>query len=244
MDTSKNWLNQQQPLKQSKDIVLKVHSIFRTIQGEGIFAGHRAVFVRLYGCNLQCPFCDTDYTSTYEDLTPYQITTRIRLQFGEVMRHDTLAGKLVVITGGEPLRQDISDLVNMLLSVNAIVQIETNGTLFNPKIEWQDKNLYVVCSPKTGTVNKELKDHIAAYKYVIDHESICSDTGLPTNALGHPCSKKINFIDPEGDIKIFVQPADMQDEEYNRRNLDACMDLVYKYGFVLSLQTHKIIGVQ
>ena len=58
-------MNQQAPEKQQLrgDGLLAVHSIFYTIQGEGPFAGETAVFVRLAGCNLQCPLCDTDYTS-------------------------------------------------------------------------------------------------------------------------------------------------------------------------------------
>ena len=58
--------------------VLKVHSIFNTIQGEGPLAGKPAVFVRLAGCNLQCVQCDTDYTSKEEKLSPPAIVERIK----------------------------------------------------------------------------------------------------------------------------------------------------------------------
>ena len=55
----------------SKDLIgnsLEVVDLWQTIQGEGPFAGMRAIFIRLAGCNLQCPFCDTDYTSKRETL--------------------------------------------------------------------------------------------------------------------------------------------------------------------------------
>jgi len=57
-------INQQKPEPRAKGdgSILDFHSMFFTIQGEGPFAGHRSIFVRLAGCNLQCPGCDTEYT--------------------------------------------------------------------------------------------------------------------------------------------------------------------------------------
>ena len=70
-----------QPIeKRSRDAdVLEVHSIFYTLQGEGPFCGSPAIFIRLAGCNLQCPGCDTDYTSKREHLSPETIVKRLNV---------------------------------------------------------------------------------------------------------------------------------------------------------------------
>ena len=86
---------------------LWVHSIFPTIQGEGIFAGVPAVFLRLGGCNLQCPFCDTDYTEGSEWMQGDQIVYLVRFFMPR-------KANLVVITGGEPMRQKLGPLIKTL----------------------------------------------------------------------------------------------------------------------------------
>src|SRR5262245_30518232 len=79
---------------------LYVNSIFQTIQGEGPLSGERAIFLRLAGCNLQCPLCDTEYTKRNEWSIETVVDKIIENQFPE-NRHN----QLVVITGGEPFRQ-------------------------------------------------------------------------------------------------------------------------------------------
>src|SRR5437899_12151480 len=96
---------------EKQDLLLgyvEVHHIFKTIQGEGPYVGTPAIFIRLAGCNLQCPHCDTDYTSQRKRMTPNEV-------FDEVSR---LAGniiKLVVVSVGEPLRQILVQMCNALL---------------------------------------------------------------------------------------------------------------------------------
>jgi len=57
--------------------LLDIVSIFPTIQGEGPYTGQRAVFVRLAGCNLMCPGCDTDYTTGRKHFDATQVVTKV-----------------------------------------------------------------------------------------------------------------------------------------------------------------------
>jgi 7-carboxy-7-deazaguanine synthase len=100
----------------------KIVEIFKSIQGEGPYQGETHIFVRLYGCNLACAYCDTD-TSTFQEMT-----------CEDVLNHITALApcRTVSITGGEPLMQVdfLIDLVQKLKSQEYKILLETNGVLF------------------------------------------------------------------------------------------------------------------
>ena len=228
---------------------LEVHSIFRTIQGEGPFSGRSAIFIRLSGCNLQCPFCDTDYTNGSVVKSVKEIRSELFEIFGvtpieetELYPEQPLLNRLIVITGGEPFRQNISALIYMLLQEGAVIQIETNGTLRGKDIPFHSPNLHIVCSPKTKTIDAGIKMNVKAFKYVINHNSIDWENGLPALALGNQNSAR-HVAMPTRGIPVYVQPADMQNETENKLNLEACIELVHRFGYTLCLQTHKIINL-
>jgi organic radical activating enzyme len=213
---------------------LQVHSIFPTMQGEGPFVGQPCIFVRLAGCNLQCPMCDTDYTSVRRDMTVLEIAR-------EIASYTTYP--LVVITGGEPFRQDLGGLVGYLQSIGKKVQIETNGTLYGDFLEHPQPDLTIVCSPKAGSINKKLAPHIAALKYVVCHDSVDQEDGLPLLALAHSASPKVarppkGFTGP-----VYVQPADSDNDRENQKHLKVAIASCMSHGYTLCLQTHKIIGM-
>lgn len=225
---------------------LEVHSIFYTIQGEGPFAGTPAVFVRLAGCNLQCPLCDTDYTSKRLKYLPEQVRAEIHAHASR----EHFAGNLVVITGGEPFRQaNLGLLVDELLQYGHKVQIETNGTLYQ-KLDFEHPGLTVVCSPKTGKVHPELEPWINAFKYVLHADQLNPEDGLPLRALDHTAHPQV--ARPSKEWKqwrclsggIYVQPVDVGDEVQNRRHLDATVQSAMRYNYRLCLQQHKIIGLE
>ena len=113
----------------------KINEIFYSIQGEGYFTGTPAVFVRFSGCNLRCPFCDTEHKEG-KMLSDDEIIAEIR-------RYPALH---VVLTGGEPCMQVTYDLVDKIKATGRFVQIETNGTVpLPPNIDW------VTCSPKENS---------------------------------------------------------------------------------------------
>jgi 7-carboxy-7-deazaguanine synthase (Cx14CxxC type) len=126
-------------------VIYTVHSIFHTVQGEGVHSGKPAVFVRFAGCNLWsgreqdrvkaiCKFCDTEFRGGRR-MTRQQIVD-------EVSRYPGM----VVFTGGEPALQLDGELVRALQQRRRFVAIETNGTRPIPTmLDW------VCVSPKAGT---------------------------------------------------------------------------------------------
>lgn len=119
----------------------KVNEIFYTLQGEGAHMGIPAVFVRFSGCNLRCPWCDTEFT----DSTPMSAEA-IVAAIQELYDIPNERRKMVVLTGGEPGLQVDEALVNALHTAGFYICIETNGTRPLPAgIDW------ITCSPKDGT---------------------------------------------------------------------------------------------
>lgn len=221
----------QNPIRQplhDDGAVLEVKSIFPTLQGEGPYTGVPAVFVRLGGCNLACSFCDTDF----EEFSKLGLTGMLnevkRLaadQQGMRVRH------LVIITGGEPLRQNIIPFCEQLIADGFKVQIETNGTLFRPLPSEVD----IVCSPKnTGQgyspVRDDLLARVTAFKFIISKRSALynhvADVG---QGMYH--------------TPVYVQPMDEYDDRKNADNLAYALELSQQHGYRLSLQTHKLLGI-
>lgn len=254
-------INKQEPLKadNGNGSTLLIHSIFYTVQGEGPHVGKPAVFIRLAGCNLQCPGCDTEY-----------INGAVRIEIPGILKfvraaHNGNLGSLplVVITGGEPFRQNLARLVHVLHYIEGYhVQIETNGTLgFGPGRLHFLVNKYtpdIVVSPKAGKVHEDLFEYITAYKYVLDSDHISEIDGLPTSVLGMPATPARPHAGFTGDV--YVQPADEPMErtlpecregtddpreinEANHKNLEATIKSALQYGYRLCIQMHKVVGL-
>ena len=108
---------------------MKVVEIFKSIEGEGVRTGLPVTFVRLYGCNLRCEYCDTKYSYDEKDLCAYTIHT-VEEIVETVMQ---LGCPNVTITGGEPMiHPGIERLLDALLLVGCEVNVETNGTRLVP----------------------------------------------------------------------------------------------------------------
>jgi len=216
---------------------IDIVDVFLTIQGEGPFTGRPAIFIRLAGCNLQCPGCDTDYTSNRESFEYGSIIDKVvdLDNFNDFHNAPTL----VVITGGEPFRQNITALCNKLIELTYEVQVETNGS-FAP-IGALDKNVVIVCSPKTGSVNKEIQELASCYKYVMAADSVDPEDGLPIQALQHAVKSKL--ARPPKGMPVYLQPMDAQDTKVNEANLKAVLDSCMKFNYRLQIQIHKILGV-
>jgi 7-carboxy-7-deazaguanine synthase len=227
---------------QRTDGSLTVHSIFLTIQGEGPFCGAPCVFVRLAGCNLQCPACDTDYTSRRRGMGPYEILAQVN----ELWHAEGWRPGLVVITGGEPFRQNLANLFSVLMHHGYWVQVETNGTMPPPVWDYRQDTLkehgvYIVCSPKTKRIQPDILEHACALKYVVRAGCVDKD-GLPLSALDMP---QRPARPPEGwDRPVYVQPLDSQDPIENAAHTSEAVASCLRHGYTLQLQIHKLIEVE
>lgn len=211
------------------DSYLEVKSIFPTLQGEGIFTGWPSVFLRLGGCNLQCSFCDTEFEDFKTQPIENIIKTITELSVNE-------AGKkvrnLVVITGGEPLRQPIEKICSLLLDKGFAIQIETNGTLYRDL----PKEVGIVCSPKISNgryhpIRPDLLPKISAFKFIISKT-------LPYY------EDVMEIGQSQYNIPVYVQPMDEYHPDKNKQNVDYTVELALNKGYRLSLQTHKIVNIE
>lgn len=230
-------INFQHPEKQSDAETIEYVNIWHTIQGEGPFAGKPALFVRLAGCNLHCRLCDSDYTTDRKEVTPEELVRFIRKELRTTNTY------LIVFTGGEPFRQkSLSTVLSLLNLNNHIIQIETNGTLFFET----PIPVVLVCSPKTRKINNELRNSMAwsdSYKYVVEAGHVDQDDGLPTRVLGEDCyvARPPHWFPKD---RIYVQPADEQDDAKNMANMQQAVRVCMEHGYRLCLQMQKIVGLE
>ena len=193
---------------------MKVNEIFTSLQGEGFHTGTAALFIRLSGCNLHCPFCDTQHQEGSE-MSEQAIAE-------QAARH---TAPLVVVTGGEPALQLTPTLVDALHHQGKTVAVETNGTLPLPaNVDW------ITLSPKDlflGEGARVVLRKVNEIKVVFDgiHEPPC-------------------YGDIEVTHARFLQPCDTGDAEKNKAIVKQTVDYILAHPqWRLSLQTHKILQI-
>jgi 7-carboxy-7-deazaguanine synthase len=204
-----------------------VKEIFLTLQGEGINAGRRAVFLRFAGCNLwsgreedragaQCTFCDTDFVGMDgEEGGRYELAALVE-KVGALWGAGR-DGRLVVMTGGEPMLQVTDALVDALHDAGFEVAMESNGTLpAAPGIDW------VTISPKAGT---EIVQRSGQELKLVWPQAGVDPEAYRGWAFDH----------------FLIQPMDGAGREAWR---DAALRYVMDHpGWRLSVQTHQMIGI-
>lgn len=224
--------------KKGDGSTLDVQAIFKTFQGEGPYAGWPAIFIRLGGCNLACDFCDTEFESFKSNKLESIVKEVDKLSGREetdfIGELEGWTHKLVVITGGEPFRQPIEMLCTALLTLGYRVQLETNGTLYRPV----DDMVSIVCSPKVTKgsyhpLREDLLQRVDALKFIV------------SASKNH---KEYADVPDVGQVKhhvaVYVQPMDEDNAKKNAANLKRTVKVSQEKGYRLSLQLHKIAGVE
>lgn len=118
---------------------MRVVEIFTSIEGEGKRAGKLCTFIRLAGCNLRCSYCDTKYAQQHDDGHSMSVPEILK----EVDRISI--GRLVTLTGGEPLiHENVDELIQELMLAGYHVNVETNGTVAPRLLSQGDKLFYTM----------------------------------------------------------------------------------------------------
>ncbi|MDB9511197.1 7-carboxy-7-deazaguanine synthase QueE [Kamptonema animale CS-326] len=203
-------------------IKLPIHETFQsTVQGEGYWSGTLVDFIRLAGCPVHCPWCDTGYSEGGKDLP------NVQRSIVELLTE--LKSPRVVISGGEPfIHKNLPLLVETLLEVGKQVSIETSGS------HWQEVagEAWITLSPK---------EHVNP-KYPVQEKfwSRANEIKLVIST-----GKEVNFY-REGLVSNPNIPVFLQPEWSDRfRAIPIILQLLQQNpGYRLSLQTHKLIGVQ
>lgn len=207
-----------------------VKEIFLTLQGEGLNAGRRAVFLRFSGCNLwsgreedrataQCTFCDTDFVGMDGDHGGrYPDASALAAKVSELWGAQGEGKPLVVITGGEPMLQVDGALVDALHAAGFEIAMETNGTLaVTPGVDW------ITVSPKAG--NAVVQRSGSELKLVWPQAGI-DPQAMEGWAFDH----------------FLVQPLD--NPAANENHAAAIQYVIDHPRWRLSVQTHKVIGIR
>ncbi len=200
----------------------RINEIFYSLQGEGFWAGTPMVFVRMSGCNLRCPFCDTDH-SEFRLMTADAIVMAVEKLCPDCTH--------VCITGGEPTMQLDRELIDALHMRYYTIHLETNGTRPVPaSVDW------VTLSPKEDV------PHIGpAAKVVLTQASevkVVFDGNITEERLGRWAQFPAKWH--------FLQPCDTGDTSRNVRLINATVQYIKSHPDLwrLSLQTHKLLGIR
>ena len=204
---------------------MRINEIFYSLQGEGRNAGRAGVFVRFSGCNLKCPFCDTDFKD-YTEMSEPEVVEAIK-------RADEGGSGFVILTGGEPTMQITDSFLALLHKAGYEVAVETNGCYTDAAAFAFD---WITLSPKgpffgkNGLTSETLEaDEV---KLVVDMDNVDED-------IIRNYHEKI-----EADY-YYLQPCDTGNHDLNAKIIDKTICLIKNNPeWQLSLQQQKILGVR
>ena len=203
----------------TKQKTYKIHEIFYSIQGEGQWVGKPMVFIRFWGCNLECRFCDTPQRD--EDMREMTLDAIIK-----ATRRLTVAYPAVCLTGGEPLMQIDEELLQGIKKCSTGIYLETNGTIsLREHLAFYFKHIAV--SPKGMSTDIGLIEqaHELRFAYTKDREHILEDFRTRFH------------INP---AKVFVSPVNYEKRVHDQ-NLHDAVEYCLKHPLVrLSVQAHKL----
>ncbi len=231
---------------------INISDIFVTIQGEGKYLGHPAIFIRTSGCNLRCQWqtnpCDTPYTSWQAEANFLSVDNALAMVLALQARHPVI--DLIIITGGEPLLQPaLKELLCALHQHDFTLMLETNGTIAH-YLPFD----FVTLSPKLASstplntpyteLHQQVRYHPEAlrfwcknyphqFKFVIDNENDESEI-----------LQILADLHAHNDPDIYLMPQGITPETL-ANNGKKCLAMCFKHGWKYTPRAHiELFGNQ
>ena len=202
-----------------------INEMFMSLQGEGYHTGKPAFFIRLAGCNLSCPWCDTQHHERGK-MSEVEIVSQILCGMSPYQKSIN-----IVITGGEPTIHDLAPLLfELRTKLNCHIAVETNGTHMKMLALYKEQGIldWVTFSPKP----EHRYDQTTMQKYmcVVDEIKVVLDGMIMPNLykpfIGH-------LIELE---RCYIQPCS---EDFQ----SAVAFVMSNPEWRLSVQTQKILKI-
>ena len=197
-------------------ITYPVVETFHSLQGEGSWAGTNAFFIRLGGCDVHCPWCDTKHS-----WNPQRHPQQSAIDLAKAAKLVNPA--IVVITGGEPLMHNLTPLTTAIASLGLRVHLETSGAHpFSGNFDW------VTFSPKQFKA-----PHHSIYEYASELKVVVAskyDLKWAEQQAALVSATTVRYLQPEWNSS-------------DSKNL--IFDYILHHPqWRISLQTHKLLGIE
>jgi len=203
----------------------KLVEIFKSIQGEGYNFGKEVVFIRFWGCNLKCPWCDTKVNECNLELTAKEIKAAV----------EKYNCTNIILTGGEPTIWKLDELLQYF-GKEYWIGIETNGLNLVPdRIDW------ISCSPKFKFRDIPLNinmDRTSEFRLVVDDDSI--------DFINWATLLRMNYNNEN--TQFYLSPCEIgnwqmgQTPKFDWDKFAKVYNILKEYGFSTSIQVHKLWG--
>ena len=200
----------------TKNVTYPIVETFHSLQGEGYWTGVNAFFIRLGGCDVHCPWCDTKHSWNPQRHPQKSVSGLVK-----VVRQVDPA--IVIITGGEPLMHDLSPLTTALRGLSVQVHLETSGAHpLSGNFNW------ITFSPKQFKApHSSIYSHANELKVVV------------TNEYDLKWAEQQAALVPQSTLR-YLQP------EWNSpTSKKLILDYILHHSqWRMSLQTHKFLNIQ
>lgn len=221
---------------------LAVNEVFDTMQGEAMHTGTPATFVRLQGCAVGCPWCDTKHTwdtdPAHAVSTEAMLAKQADAPTYALLDVDDLVDlvaartpKAVVITGGEPCASDLVRLTTGLFAKKRLVQVETSGT----QPVRVARSAWVTLSPKVGMPG--------GFKVLPEAVRRADEIKWP---VGKPADVDAlrGFLREHKSAAGYDQPVWLQPLSRSPKATELCIAAATEHGWRVSVQVHALLGVR